>query len=143
MAAASPALVIFADDHSLRWLRPLSPGFRHCFVAVRRDGCWVVCNPLSHFTDLDVIGAMPAASLAAWYRERGFRVVETETRVPPPVLAPVRPFTCVEAVKRILGLRAPWVFTPRQLYRHLTAAPQPRKRPLPAGNGANSADLRH
>lgn len=119
--AGGPALVVFADDNTLKCLRPLRRGFRHCFVAVRRDGCWILCNPLSHFTDLDVIGAMSPAALAEWYRGRGFVVVETEVVVPPPVLAPLRLFTCVEVVKRTLGLRAPWVFTPRQLYRHLMA----------------------
>lgn len=153
-AAASPALVIFADDHSLKWLRPLTPGFRHCFVAVRREGCWVVCNPLSHLTDVDVVAALPVATLAAWYRERGFIVVETEVVRPPPRLAPVRPFTCVEAVKRILGLRAPWVFTPRQLHRYLIARPRPGASPeaaaaaaagtrLPTAARSGSANLRH
>ena len=30
-----------------------------------------------------------------------------------------RPITCVEIVKRLLGVRAPAVVTPHQLYRHL------------------------
>lgn len=119
MAAARRALVVFADDTTLKWLRPLAPGFRHCFVAIAHENCWIVCNPLSHFTDLDVLDALPAAALAAWYRRHGFTVVETEAGVPRPVAAPLRPFTCVEAVKRALGLHAPWVFTPHQLYRHL------------------------
>jgi hypothetical protein len=35
-------------------------------------------------------------------------------------LAPVRPFTCVEAVKRLIGIHAPWTLTPWQLFGHLT-----------------------
>jgi hypothetical protein len=31
----------------------------------------------------------------------------------------VRPITCVEIVKRLLGVRAPGVITPHQLHRHL------------------------
>jgi hypothetical protein len=54
-----------------------------------------------------------------FYRQRGHRVIATTLMIPPRVLAPIRPFTCVEAVKRVLGLRAPWVFTPWQLYCHL------------------------
>ena len=36
---------------------------------------------------------------------------------PAPMLRP--PMTCVEVVKATLGLRAPWIVTPRQLARHL------------------------
>ena len=32
---------------------------------------------------------------------------------------PLRPYSCVESVKRILGIRAGLVLTPWQLYRHL------------------------
>jgi hypothetical protein len=116
---AVPALVVFADDTTLKWLRPLRTGFRHCFVAVRRGNDWIVCNPFSHYTELDVIHGFTADELAAWYRHHGLLVVETVATTPPARCAPLRPFTCVEAVKRALGLCAPWIFTPRQLYRHL------------------------
>lgn len=117
-----PALVVFADDVSLIWLRPLRRGFRHCFVTVARDDVWIVCNPLSHYTDLDVALGVTTGELAAWYRHQDFSVVETTTCVPPRRCAPIRPYTCVEAAKRVLGLHAPCVLTPWQLYRHLTKA---------------------
>ncbi|MFO1152109.1 MAG: hypothetical protein U1E42_00385 [Rhodospirillales bacterium] len=114
-----PALVIFDDDTTLKWLRPLRPGFRHCFVAISRGDHWIICNPFSHYTDLEVVHGTTAAAMAEWFCHHGLRVVETVARTPPPRCAPLRPFTCVEVVKRTLGLRAPWVFTPRQLHRHL------------------------
>ena len=115
----APALVVFDDDTTLKWLRPLCPGFRHCFVVLGRGDHWIICNPFSHYTDLEVVHGFTSAELAAWYRHYGLRVVETMARMPPPRCAPLRPFTCVEVVKRALGLRAPWVFTPRQLHRYL------------------------
>ena len=114
-----PAIVVFADDTSLIWLRLFRRGFRHCFVAVQRNNVWIICNSLSHYTDLDAAVGWPAGELSTWYRSRGFIVVEAVARVPPQRCAPVRPFTCVETVKRVLGLRAPGVFTPWQLYRFL------------------------
>jgi hypothetical protein len=51
------------------------------------------------------------------------RVVETRIRPAPRRPAPLRPYTCVEAVKRILGLHAPWVITPWQLYGLLRKQP--------------------
>ena len=115
------ALVVFADDcGSMRWLRLLRRGFRHCFVAVDDGGRWVICDPLSHQTDLTIVSGLNAGDLAAWYRGHGPLVVETVVRAAPPRPAPIRPFTCVEAVKRILGIHAPSVVTPWQLYRLLT-----------------------
>ncbi len=115
----APALVMFVHGTSLRWLRLLAPGFRHCFVAVQGEHHWIICDPMSHRTDMFTVPWITARALAEWYRDHGMIVVETETRRPPLTLAPIRPYTCVEAVKRVLGLHEPWVLTPRQLFRCL------------------------
>lgn len=116
------ALVVFADDCSLRRLRLLRRGFRHCFVAVRSGAGWVICDPLSNRTDLAFVADATAADLAHWYRGHGLQVIETPIAPPPRRPAPVRPYTCVEAVKRVLGIQARWVLTPWQLYRLLRDA---------------------
>ena len=77
------AIVIFADDTGLTWLRLLRSGFRHCFVAVQRSNVWIICNSLSHHTDLDAAVGWTAGELSTWYRSRGFVVVEAVARVPP------------------------------------------------------------
>jgi hypothetical protein len=115
-----PALVVFVDESGLKCLRCLRRGFRHCFIAVRSARGWVICDPLSHQTDLSIVEDYSPAELAAWYRDYGLLVVETHVRPAPLRPAPIRPFTCVEMVKRVLGLHAPWVLTPWQLYRLLT-----------------------
>lgn len=114
------ALVVFADDSSLRRLRPLRRGFRHCFVVVCSGAGWVICDPLSHRTDLAIVTGLTADELTQWYRRHGLRVVATRLRPAPRRPAPIRPYTCVEAVKRVLGMHAPWVLTPWQLYRSLS-----------------------
>jgi len=110
------AIVVFSGETSLKWLKLLRPGFRHCFVLVRRRDCWVIYDPLSHRTDLAVIAGPSLGELAEWYKERGLQVLETTVRRAPLRSAPLRPFTCVEAVKRVLGIHAPWITTPWQLY---------------------------
>lgn len=120
--AVGPAVVVFTDTTELWWLRLLTPGFRHCFVVLRRGGAWVVIDPLAHYTHVDLAPACLARSaedIAAAYRAKGLIAVITEVQEPRRSLAPIRPFTCVEAVKRILGRRAPWVVTPWQLFRLL------------------------
>jgi hypothetical protein len=110
------AIVVFSGETSLKWLKLLRPGFRHCFVLVRRRDCWVIYDPLSHRTNLAVIAGPSLGELAEWYRVRGLQVLETTVRPAPMRSAPLRPFTCVEAVKRVLGIHAPWITTPWQLY---------------------------
>ncbi len=113
------ALVAFSGEAGLPWLRLLRRGFRHCFVALECGDRWVVIDPLSHYTHVEVCGGIGAEQLAAGLHGDGLTVVATRTRRPPLRPAPWRPHSCVEAVIRLLGLRAPGVFTPWQLYRHL------------------------
>ncbi|KAA5605692.1 hypothetical protein F1188_10105 [Roseospira marina] len=112
-------MVVFTDGGAIWWLRLLRPGFRHVFIAVRRPGHWVIVDPLAHRMRVDLVPTADAADLAAWYRAQGLTVVATETRAPPRKEAPWAPLTCVEVVKRLLGLHARWVWTPYALYRAL------------------------
>ena len=114
-------LVVFTGQTGLRRLRFLKPGFRHCFACLRIQGRWVLYEPLSHRTDISFAGPWPARDLVAWMRGRDLTVAATRFRNPPRVAAFWRPYTCVEAVKRVIGLYAPRVFTPWQLFRHLEA----------------------
>ena len=118
-AKNSYALVVFMGDVSIRWAKLLRPGFRHCFAVVGRDERWVVFDPMSSFTNLGVFSGPTIDDVAEWYRQFGFTVIKTVVRREGSPPAEWRLFTCVEAVKRVLGIRAPWVITPWQLYRHI------------------------
>jgi hypothetical protein len=86
---------------------------------VRVEGGWIVCDAMSHRTDLKIVGDLTVNEVANFYRSIGSRVIRTRIRRAPLRLAPVRPYTCVEAVKHVLGLHAPWILTPWQLYKKL------------------------
>ena len=58
--------------------------------------------------------------LERWFQSRNCRTVKTQQLNGPVRKQPLAIFTCVEAVKRILGIRATWVLTPWQLYRRLS-----------------------
>lgn len=115
------ALVLFGGEPDLAWLKALKPGFRHCAAVLQCGAVWVVYNPMSNATEVATLPACGEAELAARLESRGYRVVATAVAPPQPVPLPWRPFTCVEAVKRAIGLRAPAVLTPWQLYRRLAA----------------------
>lgn len=115
----TPALVVFSDQTDLWWLKCLRRGFRHCFVVLRLGDKWVAIDPMAHVLEVSLPDLPDAFDLAAWFRRSGLSVVETRVRPPVRRTYPPLYLSCVEVVKRILGLRCPFVITPAQLYRHL------------------------
>ncbi len=113
------ALVVFCGNTTLAALRWLRPGFRHCFVAVDDGAHWITIDPLLHRLEIRVAPLPTAFDLAGHYRSQGLIVIEARPAAVPLRRAPLGLFTCVEAVKRVLGLHARWVLTPWQLYRAL------------------------
>jgi hypothetical protein len=120
-SAGAPVLVVFVDDTACPWLRVLRRGFRHCFVLLHAGPLWLACEPLKDRIELDALELPREFDLARFYGEQGHRVLLG--RCPPPsprqrfALAPL---TCVTVVKRLLGIHAPWVWSPWQLYAHLS-----------------------
>ena len=94
------------------------PGFRHCFVCVTQGGAWLRLDFRAGVPTLELVCAAEF-DLASFYRAAGLTVVATERRTPS-VHLPLMLATCVGAVKKVLGLSAPFVLTPHHLYRHLT-----------------------
>ncbi len=108
------AVAVFHDHGDNRFLKP---GYRHCFVAVQSGNAWIRIDTLAGRLVIEVV-APAAYDLAKFYRAEGYTVVETEQRslswAWPLALA-----TCVGLVKAVLGLNAPLVVTPYQLYRRI------------------------
>ena len=112
-------VVVFSEQNRIKYLRFLKPGFRHCFAyGLTRDG-WLLMDPLSHYLLIEQADFPPEADLAATFRRAGWMALTVEARQPPHRLAPLAPFTCVEAVKRLLGLHDSSIRTPWQLFCHL------------------------
>lgn len=115
------AWVVFTGTADLPWLRVLRNGFRHCFVVLHDGVRWVSLDPMLHQMELKVHHHLPGDfDFPAWLAMRGAKVLPAaidDTHTKP---APWRPFTCVEAVKRVLGIHARGVMTPWQLYQYLT-----------------------
>jgi hypothetical protein len=116
----SAVWVVFTGQTDLPWLKILKPGFRHCYVLMNDGERWLSIDPLSHYMDVTVHHTLPPSfDLPLWLEERGHKVVKAPTaRIKKE--APWMFFTCVEAVKRVLGLHERFIFTPWQLYKHLT-----------------------
>jgi hypothetical protein len=112
------AIVVFNNGgpvrHPLGWL--LKRGFRHCFVCIVTGNWWLEINGA---LGVPIIKPLTDAGydLAAFYRDQGFTVLETEQRERPS-LSPFVWNNCVGMVKTVLCLKT-WALTPHQLYRFL------------------------
>ena len=115
------ALVVFHGRGDGAVYRFLATGFRHCFVCVLdpQAQIWIRLDGRDGMPELRADAGGDFA-LADYFRALGFTVVELENITPQPPRTPLMLGTCVGAVKRVLGLHAPFVLTPRQLFRRLT-----------------------
>ena len=114
-------LVVFTDQTDLWWLKFLRRGFRHCFILIRFADVWISVDALAHKTEVMRIDIPDHFSLMQWLENQGETVIKTQ--ITPAKLKPYSPsfFTCVENVKRIIGIRKPFIITPWRLYKFLTA----------------------
>lgn len=111
--------VVFSGQTDLWWLRALKPGFRHCFVLMHDGQCWVSYDPMSHYTDITVHHMPGFFDMPGWLEGRGMTVAPATIDKTHGRPAPFGIFSCVEAVKRVIGLHSGFVVTPWQLYRAL------------------------
>lgn len=113
------ALILFTGKTDLGWLRLfLRDGFRHC-AAVLHDGQqWIKIDPMAHITKIEVSHASSDFDMIGWMKDQDFHVVKAPI-VEKQVQAPFGVFSCVEVIKRIIGLHQPFIITPWQLYNHL------------------------
>lgn len=114
----SLAIVIFGPS-SLRYLRYLKPGYRHCLVAVQGAGQWHLLDPLSNGLELTVLGELRVDEIISGFGRDGYEAIAVQRQAPVMRELPLAPFTCVEVVKRVLGIRARHILTPWQLRRYL------------------------
>lgn len=117
MVGADRALVVF-DGTKRHTLSPfLDPDFQHCFVAVQMEHAWVVMDGGFRNTHINSV-APTNFDLKSHYENHGYIVHQMLIR-PVETINPLMIGSCVGMVKRVIGIRAPFVWTPLQLYRHL------------------------
>lgn len=117
---ADRAVVVFAEETRLPKLRRLKPGFRHCYVYLRLEGGWIGVDPLSHRWEIrHFLHWDREADLAAHLRRLGQCALTVPVFQPPRRLAPPLPSSCVEAVKRLIGLHSWAIRTPWELFLHV------------------------
>ncbi len=114
------AVVVFHGHGTGFWPAFLGrDGFRHCFVVVPAGAYWILLDGHAGSPRLEVVGGTAAHDMAVHYKRQGFTIIEAEILEREPLVWPWMLMNCVGATKAVLGIAAPWVLTPWQLYRHL------------------------
>lgn len=112
--------VVFSGETDLPWLKMLKPGFRHCFVLINDGQRWMSVDPLSSHTEVLVYHhVMASFDLPSWLESRGYTTLQAGSPLDHKRAAPLMMFSCVEAVKRLLGIHKRFILTPWQLYQFL------------------------
>lgn len=127
--------IVFTGKTDIAWLKFLKPGFRHCYAVINDGHKWMSVDPLSGYTDVQIYHHIePNFDLPSWLQKQGHRVVKSVVKQDKSKSAPCMIFTCVEAVKRIIGVHKRSVITPWQLYRFLKKQSQDQKSNYSKGN---------
>lgn len=125
------AYVVFSDHTDLWYLQFLKRGFRHCFLIFHDGRHWISIDPLSNHVEWSVLYHLPLEfDVAAWVRVHGCTMIEAFVDTSHQKPAPLMLFTCVEFVKRFLGVHARFIQTPWQLYRFLKGSDDPQSKGL-------------
>ena len=110
------AYVAFGGHRTRWWMRFLKKGFCHCALLLGNGRDWILIDPLVHLTDVIVLKNTSAPSIL---RKNGYRLIRTTPVIPPISGVRFRPLTCVEVVKRFLGINQSKIWTPYQLFKFL------------------------
>lgn len=111
------AYVAFGGTPSHWWTHFLKKGFYHCFLVLGNGREWCIIDPVLHFTDLIII---KKPRVESFLKQKGYKLVRTTPHIPTQIKFFLRPCTCVENVRRLLGIQAPFLWTPYQLFCFLT-----------------------
>lgn len=107
---------VFCDTDQRHWYNLwLKPGFQHVWALRYQGDQWIAISPQQGFTDVDVISDGRLINTNPTILHVKASRVTQRVRVPWLLM----PFTCVEQVKSLIGLRH-WSMTPWQLYKALT-----------------------
>ena len=114
------AYVVFTGKTDIWWLKFLKSGYRHCFILLNDGVRWISIDPLAPYTDIQIYHHIEAGyDIAPWLKQQGYRVVQATVNTAHNKPAPFMLYSCVESVKRILGLHCWRIMTPWQLYQYL------------------------
>lgn len=95
-------------------------GYQHCSIVMQDQGHWHMLDPLSNGTHITVLGDARPDDIVCTFKADGYDAIAVQRHAPIRKEMPWAPYTCVEVVKRALGIHNRWVITPWQLRQSLS-----------------------
>ncbi len=108
----------FSADTDLWYLKFLKKGFRHCFLFCGDEYQTFIIDPVCNKIEVSIVpcGVNYVIKLLTLQNVLSVKVVKKYT---PKFHLRLGIFTCVEVVKRILGISNIFIITPFRLYKYL------------------------
>lgn len=117
--------LVYSSTSEFWWGKLLKDGYKHVF-AIKFDGLfWIKLDLTLGWTDYDVLAYDYKDTIEDIVNGRKTQFVDVWRK--PRYRSLFAPWTCVEMMKSLLGIRAWWVFTPYQLYKYNEAQKCKRK----------------
>ena len=93
-------------------------GFRHC-CAFKWDGFnWLLVDPLGQCLDITILPYTSEDDVPRIFRQAGWTVIRYKKTIKPKFIFRGM-LTCVTVCKQLLGIKAAWVVTPKQLHNYI------------------------
>ena len=120
--------IVYEEEKNFWWQRYLKKGYSHAFIIIFDGYFWIKMEYSIGYMDIFVLPYYNENTIHDVLRGRDctFQYVEAWRRTRYRTL--LAPWTCIEAVKAVLGFRAWSVITPYQLYKHIEANNGQKKR---------------
>ncbi len=114
--------IVFTGKTDIAWLKILKPGFRHCYALIHDGYKWISIDPLASHTDIEIHHHIsPDYDLPGWLECQGNQILHIPYLYNHRKSAPFAFFSCVEMMKRLIGLHRFFIMTPWQLYKFLNS----------------------
>jgi len=113
------AYVVFSNNTDLFFLGLLKKNFRHCFLILSDGQNWISVDPLFTNLFIDIQNDIKDEKVfIKWLSENNYKVLEANIQGQKTFYLPGL-CTCVGVIKKILGVRQLFMWTPHQLYKYL------------------------
>jgi hypothetical protein len=92
--------------------------FRHC-CAFKFDGFnWLLVDPLGQCLDINVMPYSSEDDVPQIFKDAGWTIIRYKKTIQPKFIFR-GVMTCVTVCKQLLGIKACWVVTPKQLHNYI------------------------
>jgi len=113
--------IVFEHFSTRKWYNKyLKKGFAHCYALGLCEDTWVIVNPTDAVLDIELRPVADYPTARAYVGEYA-KIIRVEVSLPSEHSSwSFGVMSCVDVMKKLIGLKAWWIVTPWQLYKELS-----------------------